>query len=83
MSDVLRIARVNRADNVVVNLELAEQEWVDAANEDDTPYYFVVYSDDNLAYVGLPYDPATGVFEWPEFEVYPGEAASEEPWTNQ
>lgn len=58
---MLRIARV--ADGLVVNVEIASQEWLDA-HADDPDFLFVVDVPEQPARVGLGYDPGTG-FEQP------------------
>ena len=63
------VARITRAGNVVVNIEVADQDWLNA-NEKDPWFYFVVYGDnlkDNqpsgVPSIGFRYDPTTRVFE--------------------
>lgn len=57
------IARIDKATGTVVNVEMAEQEWVDA-HADDPDFVFVPYTAGNPAVVGLGWDPVTG-FEQP------------------
>lgn len=57
------IARIDKATGTVVNVEMAEQEWLDA-HADDPDYLFVPYTDAEPAIIGLGYDPGTG-FEQP------------------
>lgn len=51
-------------NGVVVNIEVADQEWIDA-NEGVDGYSFYPCSPDNRAAIGLSVDPLTGVFEKP------------------
>ena len=55
----MRIARIDRATGVVVNIECADQSWVDA-HADDPDYDFVTYPEDAPASIGHAYDPETG-----------------------
>jgi hypothetical protein len=48
----MNIARV--VDGYVVNIEVADQEWIDA--QDDPAVTFVPYIDDKPAYVGGTWD---------------------------
>lgn len=57
----MNIARIE--DGIVVNIEVADAEWLDA----QTPppgVALVPYTPDNPAFIGLGYDPETG-FEQP------------------
>ena len=58
------IARVQRSDNVIVNVEMATQEWLDA-NADDPDFLFAKMpdKDGNMGYVMSKYDPETGLFK--------------------
>jgi hypothetical protein len=60
---MLRIARIDLASGLVVNVEMAAQDWLDA-HADDPEFLFVVDAPDLPAHVGLGYDPGTG-FEQP------------------
>lgn len=61
---MLRIARIDLASGLVVNVEMAAQDWLDA-HADDADYLFVEDADpDQPAVIGLGYDPGTG-FEQP------------------
>lgn len=65
-------------DGIVINIEVADQAWIDA-NEgidgftfvpwDDTPASTLEEDDTvqfrNIPHIGLRYDPATGLFEQP------------------
>ena len=53
------IARIDKASGVVVNIECATQEWVDA-HADDPDYTFVPYTPEQPAIVGLKHDPVAG-----------------------
>lgn len=57
------IARIALETGLVVNIEVADQPWVDA-HADDPDFVFVPYTAGNPAVVGLGYDPGTG-FEQP------------------
>ena len=59
----MRIARIDPATSVVTNIEVADQEWLDAQPTDGD--LLVPYDDGNAATIGLAYDPQTGVFEQP------------------
>lgn len=64
--EVFNIARVTRVGGVIVNIEVADQAWIDA-NEHD-PYFIFPKSPDadgNFAIIGLHYDDVTGLFEKP------------------
>lgn len=61
---MLRIARIDLASGLVVNVEMADQAWLDA-HADDPDFVFVVDEPPGSAHIGLGYDPATG-FEQPE-----------------
>ena len=58
----MNIARV--VDGIVVNIEVASQEWV--AAQDDPGVAFIEYTDANPAHIGLAFDSKTGVFAQPE-----------------
>ena len=60
---MLRIARIDPASGLVVNVEMADQAWLDA-HADDPDFVFVVDEPDAPAWLGLGYDPGTG-FEQP------------------
>ena len=61
---MLRIARIDLASGLVVNVEMAAQDWLDA-HAADPDYLFVVDADPGQpAVIGLGYDPSTG-FEQP------------------
>ena len=59
----MNIARIDLATGLVVNIECADQTWLDA-HANDPDFAFVTYDHDNPATVGLGYDPGTG-FEQP------------------
>lgn len=59
----MNIARIALETGLVVNIECADQEWLDA-HVADPDFVFVAYTDDQPAVVGLGWDPATG-FEQP------------------
>ncbi len=58
------IARVDRATGLVVNLEVAEQDWIDA-NANDPEFEFVAYEADTPALIGAQYDSVLGMFTEP------------------
>ena len=64
--EVFTIARVTRTGNLVVNIEMATQEWIDE-HKDDPWFYFPKSpdKDGNPAYINLHYDPVTELFEQP------------------
>ncbi|MDO8308555.1 MAG: hypothetical protein Q7V58_09420 [Actinomycetota bacterium] len=53
------IARIDKATGLVVNIECADQEWLDA-HADDPEYTFVPYTPEAPASIGLKHDPVTG-----------------------
>jgi hypothetical protein len=71
MMSMLNVARVTRVGNVVVNVEVATQEWLDSVKDD--PWFLFVTYDDHLKdngsvgkpFIGLRYDPETKSFEQP------------------
>ena len=62
----MNIARIDRATGVVINIESASQEWLDA-HADDPDFAFEPYVPVAPAFIGLGYDPETG-FEQPASE---------------
>lgn len=65
---MLTIARIR--NGVVVNIEMASQDWIDAY---DGPDLIVPYTADQPANVGLGYDPVTGFEQPPAPEPQPEE----------
>lgn len=69
--DELNVARITRVGDVIVNVELADKEWLDA-QADDPWFYFVAYvlSDepdpDNTPEIGGRYDKKAKKFVQPE-----------------
>ena len=64
MDKVLNIARVTRVGGMVVNIEMATQEWID--NHANDPWFIFPVSPDKdgtYATIGLHYDEQTGLFE--------------------
>lgn len=62
----LTVARVTRVGSLVINVEIANQDWVDTNTND--PYFLFVVSPDkdgNSATIGLHYSISTGLFEVP------------------
>lgn len=55
----LTIARIDKATGVVINIELADQEWIDA-QADDPDCAFVPYTPEAPASIGGRHDPVTG-----------------------
>lgn len=53
---MLTIARIDRVTGLVVNIECATQEWVDA-HADDPAYTFTPYTPDEPAVIGETFDP--------------------------
>lgn len=58
------IARIDRATGVVVNIEVADAEWL-AAQSDDPAFLFLPYEADQPAVIGLTHDPVTGFTQPP------------------
>ena len=65
----MNIARIARDTGIVVNIEVADQAWIDA-HVDDPDFIFVPYTAGTPAVVGLGWDPVTG-FEQPPPVVEP------------
>jgi hypothetical protein len=62
----VNVARVTRVDNVVVNVEYVDDEWIN--QDDNDPWFYFVESpgtDGVLASIGSKYDPDTGNFSEP------------------
>jgi hypothetical protein len=53
------IARIDKATGVVVNIEVADQEWLDT-HADDPNFAFEPYTPEQPAVIGLTHDPVTG-----------------------
>lgn len=62
------LARVDDT-NVVVNIEVADDDWLERPESRQAGFRFVPYTDDNPAHIGLTYDPDTGLFEQPPSEI--------------
>ena len=60
------IARI--VNGLVVNIEIADQEWIDA-NQGIDGFTFVAYTDANVAHIGLGWNEADG-FEQPSSVLY-------------
>jgi hypothetical protein len=56
---MLNIARIDLATGLVVNIEVADQAWLDA-HANDPDFTFEAYPDEQPAIIGLGYDPSTG-----------------------
>lgn len=56
----MNIARIDEA-GLVVNVEVADQAWVDE-NQGVDGFTFVESTDDNQAWIGATYDASTGLF---------------------
>lgn len=65
--NVLTIARTTRTGNLIVNIEVASQQWIDE-HQNDPWFYFPVSpdKDGNPAWINLHYDPETELFEQPK-----------------
>lgn len=63
-SGALIVARVTRVGGMVVNIEMATQEWIDE-HQDDPWFIFPISPDKDgtEATIGLRYDEQTGLFE--------------------
>jgi hypothetical protein len=59
------IARISLETGLVVNVELADQEWLDA-HANDPDFTFEPYVAEEPAIIGLGYDPSTGFEQPPE-----------------
>lgn len=60
------VARITRTGDLVVNIEVADQKWIDDHAND--PWFYFEKSpgkDGNPAVINYHYDPATGNFEQP------------------
>jgi hypothetical protein len=62
--DVFTVARVTRSGNLIVNVEVADQEWIDE-HQNDPWFYFpkAPDRDGNYPIIDLHYDPVTELFE--------------------
>lgn len=62
------IARINRDTEIVENLEVADQEWIDA-QQNDPNYYFLKYDIDETIpyrpYIGYKYESAERWYRYP------------------
>jgi hypothetical protein len=67
----MKIARMD--GNIVINIEMADQEWIDAQPD---PSVFIVFDDDNYATIGGDY--IDGYFYEPQ--PYPSWTRSEGRW---
>lgn len=56
----MNIARIDAATGVVVNVELASLEWIEANADPDGPFLFVPYDDDTPAGIGDTWEPIGG-----------------------
>jgi hypothetical protein len=65
----VNIARVERETNVVVNIEIADDSWLEA-NADDVVYRFVPYSNE-VVIIGGMHDPETGNFNSEQIVALP------------
>lgn len=55
----MEIARIDRTTGLVVNIECADQDWLDA-HADDPTFLFVPYVPEEPAIIGLGYDAVDG-----------------------
>lgn len=78
MSKVFDIARIDRDSLIVVNIEKADQEWIDA-NAEDPQYMFVKTPDEfgTDARIDHSYDIESGLFGNPYFLFPPVEVSLE------
>lgn len=53
----MNIARIDRTTGVVINIEVANQDWLDA-HADDPDFDFAAYTDENPAVIGEEFVPA-------------------------
>lgn len=63
------IARISRSTGVVINIECADQTWLDA-HADDPDFIFEPYTPEAPAGIGRGWDPETG-FEQPPPVIEP------------
>lgn len=61
----MRIARIERATGLVVNVEEADQEWLDV-NATDPEFLFAPCPDSGIGYL---YDPQSGTYSEPPVEA--------------
>lgn len=59
----MKVARVDRESGTIVNIEIADQAWVDA-NADDPTFLFVPYTDEPVI-IGGAYDMSVEEFVAP------------------
>lgn len=62
---LLNIARI--VDGVVVNIEVADQDWLQQNTAENGEFQLVVYHDENPAHIGLGWSLESG-FQQPEDE---------------
>lgn len=65
----MNVARIDAATGVVVNVELADLEWIEANADPDGPWILVPYDDDAPAGIGDAWDPIGGFTRPPEPET--------------
>lgn len=84
MSEIFDIARIDKDTFTVVNIERADQEWIDA-NADDPKYMFVKTPDDfgTDARIDHSYDIEYGLFGNPYFLFPPVELSVEPDFDEQ
>lgn len=63
----MQIARVDAATNVVVNIEIADQAWLDELQEAPGPHLFIPYTEADQVSLGAVWDGIS----WPEREPLP------------
>ena len=62
--EVFTVARITRTGDLVVNIEVADQKWIDDHRTDPWFYFHIAPDKDgNLPVMGLHFDPKSGLFE--------------------
>jgi hypothetical protein len=59
----MNIARIDRLTDAIINIEVADQDWIDA-NTSDPDYRFVPYVNERVI-IGGQHNPVTGEFSDP------------------
>lgn len=62
----MNIARIDAATGVVVNIEVADLEWIETNADPAGPWIFVPYDDDGPAAIGDSWDPIGGFTRPPD-----------------
>jgi hypothetical protein len=58
---MLRVARINKKTNIVVNIEECSKQWFEQ-NKSDDETFLIAYDSNNVAFIGFFYDKETEKF---------------------